>query len=154
MSTCNWLDLSILGFQPVMPKISLNTASNGLCFMVIWIVFKNHLLKVGVTQNHETMALRTLTTVAFLSFIKVWGPAWIETHWSSIWLRARSHMASHCTWVSVTILRGFWRCGWDGLSTLSIGLPQFHGQNSWIVCELALIVNLTWFVMPCENISA
>ena len=36
-----------------------------------WIMFhghldnlkKNHLLKVGLTQNHETMALRTLTTV-------------------------------------------------------------------------------------------
>ena len=32
-------------------------ASNGSCFMVTWIVFENHLLEVGLTQNHwETMA--------------------------------------------------------------------------------------------------
>jgi hypothetical protein len=36
-------------------------ASNG--FMVTWIIFKNHLLEAGPTQNWETMALRMLTTV-------------------------------------------------------------------------------------------
>ena len=34
-------------------------ASNGSCFMVTWTSFKNHLLEVGLTQNRETMALRT-----------------------------------------------------------------------------------------------
>ena len=38
-------------------------ASNGSCFMVTWIIFKNHLLEVGLTQNRETMALRMFTTV-------------------------------------------------------------------------------------------
>ena len=38
-------------------------ASNGSCFMVTWIVFKNHLLKVGLTQDREIMALGMLTTV-------------------------------------------------------------------------------------------
>ena len=38
-------------------------ASHGSYFMVTWIIFKNHLLEVGLTQNQETMALRTLTTV-------------------------------------------------------------------------------------------
>ena len=28
-------------------------------------------------------------------FYHVRGPEWIETHWNIIWLRARSHMASH-----------------------------------------------------------
>ena len=32
-------------------------ASNGSCFMVIWAIFKNLLLQVGLTQNRETMAL-------------------------------------------------------------------------------------------------
>ena len=41
-------------------------ASNRSCFMVIWIIFKNHLLEVGLTQNWETMALRTLKTVDLL----------------------------------------------------------------------------------------
>jgi hypothetical protein len=26
----------------------------------------------------------------------------------------------------------------DGLRTLSFGLSQFHGHNSWLVCEVAL----------------
>ena len=38
-------------------------ASNGACFMVAWTILKNHLLKVVLTQNRETMTLRTLTTV-------------------------------------------------------------------------------------------
>ena len=31
--------------------------------MVTWIIFKNHLLKVGLTHNRETTALRMLTTI-------------------------------------------------------------------------------------------
>ena len=38
-------------------------ASNGSCFMVTWIIVKNHLLEVDLTQNRETMTLQTLTTV-------------------------------------------------------------------------------------------
>jgi hypothetical protein len=44
-------------------------ASNGSCFMVTWTIFKNHLLEVGLTQNRETMKLRTLTTVDLFYFI-------------------------------------------------------------------------------------
>ena len=44
-------------------------ASNGSCFMVTWTIFKTHLLKVGLSQNQETMALRTLTTVGLFHFI-------------------------------------------------------------------------------------
>ena len=40
----------------------------------------------------------------FSLFYHVWGPAWVEIPWTSIWLRARSHMASHYTWGSVTTL--------------------------------------------------
>ena len=37
--------------------------------MVARTIFKNHLLEVGLTQNQETMALRTLTTVDLFYFI-------------------------------------------------------------------------------------
>jgi hypothetical protein len=40
----------------------------------------------------------------FILFYHVWGPVWIDVHWNSIWLRARSHMTSHYTWESVTTL--------------------------------------------------
>ena len=43
-------------------------ASNGSCFMVTWTIFNNHLLEVGLTQNRETMTLRTLTTVDLFYF--------------------------------------------------------------------------------------
>ena len=44
-------------------------ASNGSCFMVTWIIFENHLLEGGLTQNWGTMALRMLTTVDLLYLI-------------------------------------------------------------------------------------
>ena len=45
-------------------------ASNGSCFMVTWAIFKNHLLEVGLTctQDRETTALQTLTTIVLLYF--------------------------------------------------------------------------------------
>ena len=45
------------------------TASNGPCFMVTLIILKNHLLEVGLTQDRETVTLRTLTTVSLIYFI-------------------------------------------------------------------------------------
>ena len=44
-------------------------ASKGSYFMVTWTVFKNHLSEVGMTQNWETMAVRTPTTVDLFYFI-------------------------------------------------------------------------------------
>jgi hypothetical protein len=45
-------------------------AFTGSCFMVTWTIFKNHLLEVGLTQNHwETMVLSTITTVDSFYFI-------------------------------------------------------------------------------------
>jgi hypothetical protein len=38
-------------------------------FMITWTVFKNHFLEVGPTQNLETMALRTTTTIDSFYFI-------------------------------------------------------------------------------------
>jgi hypothetical protein len=43
-------------------------ASNGSYFMVTRIIFKNHLLEVGLTQNWKSMTLRTLTTVDLFYF--------------------------------------------------------------------------------------
>ena len=41
------------------------------CFMVIWIIFKNHLLEVSLTQNQETTALQTLKIIDLFEFIIV-----------------------------------------------------------------------------------
>ena len=72
-------------------------ASNGSCFTVTWITFKNHLLEVGLTQNRETMALRTLTTIGLFYFIMCEGPheqTFIEIAFQ---LRDQIHTASHNT---------------------------------------------------------
>ena len=53
-------------------KVHMNSymASNGSCFMVTWTIFDNHLLDVvDLTQNRETMALRTLTSLDVFYFI-------------------------------------------------------------------------------------
>jgi hypothetical protein len=44
-------------------------ALTGLCFMVTWTILQTHLLEAGLTQNRETMTLRTLTTVDLFYFI-------------------------------------------------------------------------------------
>ena len=49
-------------------------ASNGACSMVTSTIIKNHLLEVGLTQNHETMALQTLTTVGLFYFVMCEDP--------------------------------------------------------------------------------
>ena len=46
----------------------------GSYFMVTWIVFKNRLLNVGLTQNWETMVFRMLTTIALFYFIMCEDP--------------------------------------------------------------------------------
>ena len=71
----------------------------------------------------------------------VWGPAWIEIHRNSIWLRARSHTNSHHNtlegpWPHFMILE----VCWDGLWTLSFKLSQLCGHDSWLVCEATLIM--------------
>ena len=91
-------------------KIDMDSymVSIGSCFMVTWTIFKNHPLEVGLPQNHwETTALQTLTTVDLFYYNHVWRPAWIKIQQNSIWLKARSHTASHYTWGPMTTRHGF-----------------------------------------------
>ena len=45
-----------------------------IMLMVTWTILKNHRLEVGLTQNRETMTLRTLTTVGVFYFIMCEDP--------------------------------------------------------------------------------
>jgi hypothetical protein len=113
----------------------------GSCFMVTWTIFKNHFLEVGLTQNRETMALWTLTTIVLIYFIMCEDPLelkFIEVTfgWWHSHIRGTLHVriCDHTTW--------FWRCvGTGGLWTLSFGLSQFRSHGSWLVCEVALDSN-------------
>ena len=107
-------------------------ALNGSCFMITSTILKNHFLEVGLTQNRETMALRTFTTVDLLYFIMC------EDQRESSLLKW--HLAED------PITYGFedpWPWFWRYLGTafghtLSFGLSQFHGHGSWLVSEVAL----------------
>jgi hypothetical protein len=73
----------------------------------------------------------------FILFYDVWGSAWVEIHWNSIWLRARSHMASHNPRGSVTILHDF-----GGV----LGRPLdilFWGSHNFMVIAHGLCVSTT-----------
>ena len=112
------------------------TGSHVSCFMVTWIIFKNHLLEVGLTPKQETMALWTLTTVDLLYFIMYedsheqafieiafgWRPRYIWLHTTLQSPRPHYMISKMC---------------WDGLRTLSFGLSQLHGHRSWLMCEVA-----------------
>ena len=82
-------------------------ASNGSCFMVIWIIFKKAPLGGRPNTKLGDHGTPNAHNRWFILFHHVWGPAWIEIHRNSIWLRDWSHMASHYTWGSVTTLHDF-----------------------------------------------
>jgi hypothetical protein len=48
--------------------------SNGSCVMVTWVIFKNHLLEVGLTQNRKTITHLMLTTAGLFYFIMCEDP--------------------------------------------------------------------------------
>ena len=113
-------------------------------FMVIWTIFKNHLLEVGLTLNRETMALQMLTSIHLFYFIMCedllewkfieivfgWGPGHIL------------HTTFEGLWPHYMILE----VSWDGFWTLSFGLSQFHGHGSWLMCEVVLSVKANLWV--------
>ena len=78
--------------------------SNESCFMVTWTIFNNHLLEASPNTKPGDHGTPKAHNCWFILFYHSWGPAWIEIHWNSIWLRAQSHMPSHYTWGCVTTL--------------------------------------------------
>ena len=76
-------------------------------FVVTWTVFENHLLEVGLIQKPGDHGTPDVHTCWFILFYHVWGLASMKSYRNSIQLRVRSHMASHYTWGSLTILHDF-----------------------------------------------
>ena len=111
----------------------------GSCFMVTWIFSKTTSWTVGRPDtrppvNHGTPNAHNRR---FILFHRAWGTAWIETQQNGIWLRARSHTASHYTQGFVTTLHTwFGRC---------VGTAFKHfllGSHNFMVTVLGLCV--TW----------
>ena len=85
-------------------------ASNGSRSTVTWTLFKNHLWPLRGRPNTKPPGDHGTPTAYdhwFILFHHVWGPMWINFHWNSIWLRARSLMTSHYTWGTMTTLHDF-----------------------------------------------
>ena len=106
--------------------------------------YTTHPAKIPIIQTHRpnTKPLRdhgipnTHNHWSIL-FNHVWGRAWIDVHWNSIWLRARSHLASRSTRGYVTTTHDFGGVS-DGLWTLSLGSQKFTVTGSWLVYAVAL----------------
>ena len=63
-------------------------ASNTSCFMVTWTIFKNRLLEIGLLpQNWGGHDIPNAHNCWYILFCHVWGLAWIDIHWDSIWLK-------------------------------------------------------------------
>ena len=98
-------------------------ASNGSYFMVIWTYFSKPPLGGRPNTKPRDYDTPNAHNRWFILFYHVWGL-------DHIWL----HTTLEDPWPHYTILE----VCWDGLWTLSFGLSQFHGQDSWFVWEVAL----------------
>ena len=115
-------------------------ASIGSCFMVTW----THLQKphVGGRSNTKPGDHGTLNAHNhwFILFYHVWGHAWIYIY---IYIEIAFGWGPGHIWLQTT-LEDPWphykilEVSWDGLCTFSFGLSQFHGHNSWLVCEVTI----------------
>ena len=107
-------------------------ASNGSCFMVTWIAFKNQLLEVGLTQKRETMAVQMLTTVDLFDFIICENP-----HEQKIveiaFNRGPGHIRLHTTleglWPHYMILEVSWDDPLDTFFWALSTLPWPHSSH-------------------------
>ena len=122
------------------PYMNSYMALSGSCIMVHLDYFQKPPLghrpdtKLG---NHGTPNAQNHWLILLYH---AWGPTWINFHWNSIWLRARSHMTSQYTQETVTTLHDFEGVLWRPLDAFFWGLAQFyHGHGFWLVCEVALI---------------
>ena len=112
-------------------------ASNGSCFIVTWINFLKPSLGGRPNRKPGDHSTPNAHNRLFILLYHVWGHAWIEIHWKNICLRARSHMASHYIWGSVTTLHD---CG--GMLGRPLDTFLWALTISWsrllLVCEAAL----------------
>ena len=133
------------------------TASNGSCFMISWIIFRNHLLEVSLTQNREIMAIRTLTTDDLFYLIMCEDPHELKNHWKSIPLRARSHMTSHYTQRVPNHTTRFWWCVGTAFGHFSLGshnsmVTALGSCVKWPYIHIPLFI--TFYVnLPIHNNS-
>ena len=110
--------------------------TSGSYFMVIWTIFGNHLLEVGLTPILGDHGTPNAHNHWFTLFCHVWGSAWIEIPWNNILVEAlvtydftrHLRVRDHSTW--------FRRVSCNGLWTLSFGLSHFHGHGSLLMCEV------------------
>ena len=87
---------------------------HGFLYGIEWITFHGHLdyfqkPSFGGRSNTKPRDYGTPNAYNhfFIPFYHAWGPTWIEIHWNSTWLRARSCMTSHNTWGSMTTLHDY-----------------------------------------------
>ena len=85
----------------------------GFLHGIEWILFHGHLdyfqkSPLGGRSNTKSLGDHGTPNAHnhwFILFYRVWGPAWIEIHWNSTWLRPGRHIwPHHYTWGYVATL--------------------------------------------------
>ena len=126
-------------------ECKMDAKSNGILHGIDWIVFQGHFgcfQKLPLGGRFDTKPGNRGTLNAhnrwFNLLCCVWRPTWIGICWNSNWLRARSQMASHYTWGSVTTLHEwFWRCvGTMACGHLFLGSPNSMVAALGVMCEV------------------
>ena len=111
-------------------------ASYGSCFMATWIIFKNHLLEVNLTQTKRSW--HSECSQPLIYFILSCMKTCMNRHslkWHLIEGLVTHGFTLHFRFCDHT--RWFWK--WLGTAFGHFfGLSQFHGHGSWLVCEVAL----------------
>jgi hypothetical protein len=97
--------------------------------------FQKPPLGVGLTHKPGDHATPNPRNHWFSLVYHVRGPAWIEIHWNSIWLRTRSHVTSHDTWGSVTTLHDVGGVSGPPFGHFLLGSHNFMvtALGSWLV---------------------
>ena len=99
------------------------------------IIFKNHLLDVGLVQTPRDHGSPNAHNRWFILFYDVWG---VRTRINRISLKYHlvEGLVTYGFTLHLRVLEGPWpqemilKVSWDGLWTLSFGLSQCHGHGS------------------------
>ena len=123
-----------------------------------WIMFRGHLgyfskPPIGGRFNTKLGDYGNLNVdnCWFVLCYHVWGAAWIGNSLKQHLVWGPGHIWLYATlegpWPHCMI----WEVSWDSCWTLSFGLPQFHGHDSWLMREVALST-YRWWSLPKKEV--
>lgn len=121
--------------------------------------FQNHLLKVDRTQNYGDHATLTSHNRWFVLFYHVWRPRMNRHSLTNHLVEGPVTYDFTLQFMACVHTTWFWKDFRTAFEHF-FGLSQDHGHTSWLICEVALILNvpiilinvLLFGVTQCNNV--